>query len=43
MNGNFRWLVGAAVILLLAYMAVSHDYDLGVGPGTVRLEHSGGR
>jgi len=43
MNGNFRWLVGAAVILILAYMAVSHDYNLAVGPGAVRLERSSHR
>jgi hypothetical protein len=41
--GDPRWLVGAAVILLLAFMAVSHNYDLSVGPGTVRLERTGSR
>src|SRR3954467_5720295 len=39
MNGTIRWLVGAVVILVLAYLAVSHDYNLDVGPGRLRLEH----
>ena len=40
MNANFRWLVSAAVILVLAYLAVTHDRDIHIGPGSVRIEQS---